>query len=101
MIVNIIGDFISFIGFIFLFLSILGLFKIKDPMTKIHAASVSDSLGVPLILIGMILKSGLSTFSLKLAVLLIISIIISPTIGHNIARLSYRLTKQIKKNDSF
>lgn len=96
-------SFISYLiiltGFIFLFISIIGLFRIDNPTTKIHSASISDSLAIPLILIGLSIKIGMNLVSLKMIILFFIIIIIAPVVTHNIARISYKLTYKRDEND--
>jgi multicomponent Na+:H+ antiporter subunit G len=50
-----------------------------------HAASVTDTLGAGLLLIGFMLQAGLSLVSLKLAFLLLLFFFVSPVATHAVA----------------
>ena len=64
----------------------LGMVRMPDVFTRLHAASVSDTFGVSLILIGLILVGGLSLVSVKLAFLLAFLFLTGPVATHAVAR---------------
>lgn len=96
---ELIGNLFIILGIIFIFITILGIVKIKDNLTKIHAVSITDSLALPLCILGLIIKSGFNLFSVKLFVLMIIVIFISPTITHNIAKIIYNFKTNKDENE--
>lgn len=59
-----------------------GLLRMPDLFTRMHAASVIDSLGIGLIVIGLMLQAGWSLISLKLAAILAIYFFASPIATH-------------------
>ena len=64
----------------------LGLIRMPDVFTRMHAAGMIDTMGATLLLAGMALTSGLSLVSLKLLVLWLLFIFTSPVAGHALAR---------------
>lgn len=79
--------YICFIGSFLAFgLGTLGLFKFPDPYTRMHAVGVSDTLGVGLVGLGLILLSPDWTLRIKLIIILFLFWIINPTMTHLIAK---------------
>jgi multicomponent Na+:H+ antiporter subunit G len=66
----------------------IGMLRMPDLYTRLHASSVTETLGAGLILFGLMLQSGLSLVSVKLLVLGVLIFIISPTSTHAIARVA-------------
>lgn len=64
----------------------LGLLRMPDFYTRIHAASVSDSVGAGLILAGLVLQAGSALVALKLLVIGLLIFFTSPAATHALAR---------------
>jgi len=64
----------------------LGLIRMPDVFTRMHAAGMIDTFGATLLLVGMALTAGLSLVTLKLFVLWLLFIFTSPVTGHALAR---------------
>ena len=64
----------------------LGLLRMPDFFTRMHAASVTDTLGAGLILLGLILQAGPSLASVKLIAIGLLIFFTSPTATHALAR---------------
>ena len=82
----------------------IGFFRLPDFWSRLHAASVIDSGGMLLMVLGMCLQSGLSLVTVKLILIAIFLIITGPTATHavaNAARVSGLLleTKSKQKKD--
>jgi multicomponent Na+:H+ antiporter subunit G len=56
-----------------------------DVFTRMHAASVADTLGAGLLLAGFMLQAGLSLALLKLVFLFILFFFVSPVVTHAVA----------------
>jgi multicomponent Na+:H+ antiporter subunit G len=56
-----------------------------DLFTRMHAASVTDTLGAGLLLLGFMLQAGLSLVLLKLVFLFLLIFFISPVATHAVA----------------
>jgi multicomponent Na+:H+ antiporter subunit G len=64
----------------------IGMLRMPDFYTRIHAASVSDAVGAGLILGGLILQAGWTLVALKLAVVGLLIFFTSPAATHALAR---------------
>ena len=64
----------------------IGLFKFPDFFTKVHAASVTDSIATILIIGGLLLQTSFDLNTAKLAFILIFLMISSPTASHALAK---------------
>ena len=73
-------------GGLFVIAGGVGLLRFPDFFTRLHAASVTDTLGAWLILIGLLLQSGLSLASVKLALIIVFLFFTSPTAAHALAK---------------
>ena len=64
----------------------VGLLRFPDFFTRLHAASVIETLGAMLIVAGLIFQAGLSLVSIKLVLLVIFIMFTSPTAAHALAK---------------
>ena len=64
----------------------LGMLRMPDFYTRIHAASISDTLGAGLVLAGLLLQAGGFLEAAKLAVLGLLVFFTSPAATHALAR---------------
>ena len=64
----------------------IGLVRMPDFFTRVHAASVTETLGAGLLLLGLILKAGLTLVSVKLAIIGVLIYFASPTASHALAK---------------
>jgi multicomponent Na+:H+ antiporter subunit G len=64
----------------------LGLIRMPDVYTRIHAASIIDTLGVGMILLGLLIQPGSALTSLRIAVLIVLVFFMSPLATHAIAK---------------
>lgn len=76
-------------GVFFVFAGTLGVLRLPDFFTRIHAAGMTDTLGVELILMGLILQSGFTLLSLKFILVAFFLLLTSPTATHAIADAAY------------
>lgn len=72
-------------GALFVLAGGIGALRMPDFYTRIHGASLTDSLGPVLVLGGLMLQSGLSLVTLKLAAVLLFLMITSPTASYALA----------------
>ena len=63
----------------------IGALRLPDLFTRMHAASVTDSLGAILVLLGIMLQAGLSLATIKLAAILLCLLLTSPTASNALA----------------
>jgi multicomponent Na+:H+ antiporter subunit G len=64
----------------------LGLLRMPDFYTRMHAASVLETAGAGLLLAGMALQAGFSLVSAKLAMIALLLFFASPTATHALGR---------------
>ena len=64
----------------------LGLVRMPDFYTRMHAASVTDTLGAGLMLLGMMLQAGLSLITVKLIMVGLLIFFAGPTATHALAK---------------
>jgi len=72
-------------GGIFCVLGAIGLVRMPDFYTRMHAASVIDTLGAGLILFGLVLQAGFTLVAVKLGMLALLIFFASPTATHALA----------------
>lgn len=76
-------------------LQLLGVFKFKYVLNRMHAAAMGDTLGLGVSLTGLILLSGLNFTSLKMGLVIVFLWLASPVSSHLIARLEVVTNEQL------
>lgn len=72
-------------GGLFVFIGGVGALRMPNLYTRIHAASLTDTMGAILIIAGVILQAGVSLAAIKLAAILIFLLLTSPTASNALA----------------
>jgi len=72
-------------GSFFAVIGAVGIVRFPDFWSRLHAASISDSAGVILLLVGMGVQAGLGLISVKLLIIGIFLFITGPTATHAVA----------------
>ena len=67
----------------------IGLMRLPDFYTRIHAAGITDTMGAWLILTGLMVAAGWSLVTAKLVMLLIFLAITSPLSSHALAKAAF------------
>ena len=73
-------------GGIFCVIGAVGLVRMPEFFTRIHAASVTDTLGAGLILAGLALQAGFTLVTVKLLMIGVLILFTSPTATHALAK---------------
>ena len=73
-------------GAAFLIVGAIGLVRLPDFFTRIHATGIIDTMGMGLTLIGLILLAGWSLPSVKLLLILGFMLLTGPTATHALAK---------------
>ena len=76
-------------GAVFVLAGVVGVLRLPDFYTRLHAAGMTDTLGAEFILIGLIIQTGFTQNSLKLALVGFFLLITSPTATHAIAHAAW------------
>jgi multicomponent Na+:H+ antiporter subunit G len=74
------------VGGAFCLIGAIGLLRMPDFYTRMHAASIIDTLGAALILLGLLLQAGPTLIAVKLFILAVLIFFTSPTATHALAR---------------
>lgn len=77
-------------GGVFCVIGAVGMLRMPDFFTRMHAASVIDTLGASLIILGLLLQSGFSLASAKLLILWLLIFFCSPTASHSLANAAHQ-----------
>ena len=64
----------------------IGLARMPDFYTRMHGASVTETLGAGFMLIGLMLQAGLTLVAVKLAMIGLLILFASPTASHALAK---------------
>jgi len=72
-------------GGIFILIGGIGVVRLPDLYTRMHAASLTDTIGTILILVGIMLQAGLSLAVIKLTAILVFLLLTGPTASYALA----------------
>jgi multicomponent Na+:H+ antiporter subunit G len=72
-------------GSFFVLVGAFGTVRLPDFWSRLHAASITDSAGVMLLLVGMCLQAGLTLVTVKLIIIALFLFITGPTATHAVA----------------
>lgn len=73
-------------GAAFCLIGAVGLLRMPDFYTRIHAASLIETSGAGFILLGLLLQAGISLIAAKLLMIALLILFASPTASHALAR---------------
>lgn len=79
------------VGVFFLWVGVIGVIRLPDIYSRLHAATKCDILGAGLALIGLMIYEGLSFNVLKLLLVTLLLLSSSLVVGHVIARAARRI----------
>ncbi len=68
----------------------IGIIRFPDFYTRMHAVGVTDTLGAGMILVGLMLQTAEGIVVLKLLLILLMTIFISPVASHALAKAAYK-----------
>jgi len=88
--VSMVVDILSWIcivaGGVFCVIGAFGLVRMPDFYTRVHAASVTDTVGAGLLLLGMALQAGFSLVTVKLLMIGLLLLFANPTATHALVK---------------
>lgn len=73
-------------GSVFCVIGAVGMLRMPDFYTRLHAASVIETLGGGLILLGLLLQAGFTLVAAKLLIVALLVFFASPTATHALAK---------------
>ncbi len=85
-------------GLFVLISAVLGLFRFRYALSRIHAAALVDTLGILLMLSGLVVAEGFTVTTLKMAVVIVFLWCTSPVASHLIGRLEITVNEQLDRD---
>ena len=85
-IVGVVSAILLLVGSGFTLIGSIGIVRMPDVFTRLHAAGVTDTLGAAGVLLGLALKAGFSLLLVKLLLMLAFLLLLNPTACHALAR---------------
>lgn len=92
------GAALLLLGVAIFFIEMIGVFRFKYVLNRMHAAAMGDTLGIGFCLLGLIVMWGFSFTSLKLFLVIVFLWFSSPVSSHLIARLEVTTNEDQEKN---
>ncbi len=83
-------------GFFFLIVGLVGILRLPDVFTRMHAMSKCDTLGAGMILFALILLLPEFTDIIRTLLIIFLIFTINPVITHLIARVEYNREEKIR-----
>ncbi|PHR94349.1 MAG: cation:proton antiporter [Robiginitomaculum sp.] len=77
-------------GVFFVLAGSIGIIRLPDFYTRMHAAGMTDTLGAELVILGLMVQSGFTQTSLKLLLIAFFLFLTSPTASHAVANAAHQ-----------
>jgi len=77
-------------GAVFFLAGVVGLLRFPDTLTRLHALTKADNVGLGLIVIGLLPQSGSLFAALKLLLVWLLVLLAGSTVGQMLARVARR-----------
>ena len=87
---SIAGTALIALGIAFMVITALGMIRLPDFFARVHAVSKSETLGIALVLLGLILHEGATMVSLKIGLILVFVAVANPVGAHLLTRAALR-----------
>ena len=87
------------LGTVVMVVAALGLFRLKGALNRLHAGAMADTMGVLLILAGLMVLCGWTVHTAKLALALVILWMTSPISSHLIAKTELLCTHDLDADE--
>jgi multicomponent Na+:H+ antiporter subunit G len=78
------------LGLVFILLGVIGILRLPDFYTRLHAMGKCDTLGVALVLLALALHAGWSLSSVKLLLISVFIGLANPTATHALGRAALK-----------
>ena len=92
------GAVLLLLGILIFLIQMVGVFRFKYVLNRMHAAAMGDTLGIGCCLLGLIVMKGICFTSLKLMLVIIFLWFSSPVSSHLIARLEVATDEEREKH---
>ena len=87
---ELVSSILIFLGLIFLAITGIGLLRLPDFYTRVHAVSKTETLGITLIIVGLLFLDASILLRLKLLLIIIFITIANPLAAHLLIRAATR-----------
>lgn len=87
---SIAGNVLIVLGLAFMVITALGMIRLPDFFSRVHAVSKSETLGIALVLLGLMFHEGVTMVSLKILLILVFVVIANPVGAHLLTRAALR-----------
>ena len=94
---EILGILLTGTGLCCLVSGVVGVYRFKYALNRIHAAALMDTVGILLMLLGVIAATGFDITSLKILVVIAFLWMTSPVSGHLIGRMEITINDDLDK----
>ena len=84
-------------GLLFEICAVIGVFRFRYVLNRMHAAAMGDTMGILLIMLGLAVANGVNLLSLKLLLLVFLFWIASPVASHLIGRLELVTNEELDR----
>jgi len=74
------------LGLVFIFFGTLGIIRFPDIYTRLQTSSKCDAAGAVALLVGLMIREGLDSLSLRILLILVFLLLTNPVASHAIAR---------------
>jgi len=85
-------------GIVTALIAVYGLFKFRFALNRMHAAAMTDTLGILLVLLGLIIIRGATMDALKLGLIIVFFWFASPVSSHLLASLEVEISDRLEEN---
>ena len=85
-----VADLVLLIGLFFIAAGVVGVLRLPDFYTRLHALGKSDTLGVALTVGALALRGGATLTSVKILLIVAFVTLANPTATHALGRAAYR-----------
>lgn len=75
-----------FLGLVFIFFGTLGIIRFPDIYTRLQTSSKCDAAGTVALLVGLMVREGFDSLSLRILIILVFLLLTNPVASHAIAR---------------
>lgn len=82
-------------GLFVLISAVFGVYRFRYVLNRMHAAAMGDTLGISMVLLGLIVSGGFTATSLKLLVIVAMLWLTSPVASHLITRLEVTTNEKL------
>ncbi len=92
-----VGGVLIVIGLLTMCMAVLGVFRFRYVLNRMHAAAMGDSLGILIIILGLMVLNGFCFGTLKLLLIVIFFWLAGPVSSHMIGKLEVQINEDLEK----